>query len=111
AQEVVDEYYHTQKISLIDDIITRWDFLGAYYLDGTQLYENKESDCWIVIWIVINLLPATCYCKMHVCHILFSPSLVYSDHLHANSLPLLTFFLRTSDAQLSLSPYIQSPYS
>ena len=80
AQEIVDEYCRTQKIPLIDDIITGWDFLGAYLdgdiqdsdivvmasIDGAQLYEDKESDCWIVIWIVINLSPATRYRKMHV---------------------------------------------
>ena len=35
-------------------------------LDGAQLYEDKESDCWLYIWIVINLPPDKRYRKTHV---------------------------------------------
>lgn len=26
-------------------------------LDGTQLFEDKDSDCWIYIWMILNLAP------------------------------------------------------
>lgn len=35
-------------------------------LDGAQLYRNKASDCWMYIWIVMNLPPDMRYKKCHV---------------------------------------------
>lgn len=80
AQAVIDEYHRMQKIPLINDIVAGWDFLGVYLnsniqdtdivvmasIDVAQLYKNKESDCWITIWMVINLSPASHYHKMHI---------------------------------------------
>ena len=51
-----------------------WDYLGASLdgdikvslIDGAQLYEDKESDCWITIWLVLNLSPSKWYHKTHV---------------------------------------------
>ena len=42
-------------------------------IDGAQLYENKESDCWICIWVVLNLSPDRCYRKVHVLPAAFIP--------------------------------------
>ena len=64
-----------------------WDYLGAVLngdikpqdivlmvsLDGAQLYDSKESDCWIYIWIIVNLPPDKCYRKLHVCPGRFIP--------------------------------------
>ena len=61
--EILDEYHHSQNIPPIDGIVAGWDYLRAYLdhdikdndimvmtsLDGAQLYEDKESDCWIAI--------------------------------------------------------------
>ncbi|KIK15155.1 hypothetical protein PISMIDRAFT_16720 [Pisolithus microcarpus 441] len=58
-----------------------WDYLGAVLngdikqddiilmvsLDGAQLYESKQSDCWIYIWVILNLAPDKRYKKVHVC--------------------------------------------
>ena len=80
TQEILDEYERENKIPVIDDITSGWDYLGAYLdsdikerdialmvsLDGAQLYEDKESDCWLYIWIVINLPPDKRYHKTHV---------------------------------------------
>ena len=30
-------------------------------IDGAQLYEHKESSCWIYIWILVDLGPDECY--------------------------------------------------
>ena len=48
-----------------------WDYLGGVLagnikehdvvlmasLDGAQLYEDKDSDCWLYLWVVLNLPP------------------------------------------------------
>ncbi|KAG2046978.1 hypothetical protein BDR06DRAFT_867916, partial [Suillus hirtellus] len=33
---------------------------------GAQLYKNKQSDCWILIWIVFDRSPDTRYKKKFV---------------------------------------------
>lgn len=35
-------------------------------LDGAQLYRNKESDCWIYIWILMDRSPENRYKKPHL---------------------------------------------
>src|SRR5438309_689702 len=35
-------------------------------IDGAQLYQSKQSDCWIYIWIVLNLAPNLRYKKHYV---------------------------------------------
>lgn len=56
-------------ISVYDDVAMGWDVLTAVIdkyikpnnivlmlsMDGTQLYQSKASDCWIYIWILLNL--------------------------------------------------------
>ena len=35
-------------------------------LDGAQLYQSKQSDCWIYIWVLLDLSPDLRYKKRHV---------------------------------------------
>jgi hypothetical protein len=35
-------------------------------IDGAQLYQNKQSDCWIYIWVIMDLAPDTRYKKLCV---------------------------------------------
>ncbi|KII83655.1 hypothetical protein PLICRDRAFT_32845 [Plicaturopsis crispa FD-325 SS-3] len=35
-------------------------------IDGAQLYRSKLSDCWIYIWVILNLSPDKRYKKAHV---------------------------------------------
>lgn len=35
-------------------------------IDGAQLYEMKQSDCWIYIWVILDLPPDLRYKKKHV---------------------------------------------
>ena len=56
---------------IYDDIFCGWDYLEAVEkgrieeydtvvmlsIDGAQLYRNKKSDCWIYIWIILDLAP------------------------------------------------------
>ena len=81
TQQILTELRQTGSISLVDDITAGWDYLGAVLdgnikkdnivlmvsLDGTQLYESKQSDCWIYIWIILNLAPDKRYKKVHIC--------------------------------------------
>ncbi|KIM55008.1 hypothetical protein SCLCIDRAFT_135597 [Scleroderma citrinum Foug A] len=46
--------------------ITPDDTLHMISIDGAQLFKSKESDCWIYIWIILELLPDHRYKKKHV---------------------------------------------
>ena len=43
--------------------INRDDVLVQFSLDGAQLYRDKESDCWIFVYIIHNLSPEVRYKK------------------------------------------------
>jgi len=61
-----------------EDFIHGADYLGALpdvgdhdtvlllSIDGAQLYASKQSDCWIYIWVVMDLSPDLRYKKTHV---------------------------------------------
>ncbi|KAG2082732.1 uncharacterized protein F5147DRAFT_748992 [Suillus discolor] len=80
TQQVLEELRTTGKISIIDDIAMGWDYLGAIAdgeikennivlmvsLNGAQLYESKNSDCWMYVWIIVNLSPDKRYRKIHI---------------------------------------------
>lgn len=42
------------------------DIVVSLFIDGAQLYEKKQSDCWIYVWIIINLAPNVRYHKVNV---------------------------------------------
>ena len=81
TQQILAELRQTGSISSVDDIAAGWDYLGAVLdgdikkddivimvsLDSAQLYESKQSDCWIYIWIILNLSPNKQYKKVHIC--------------------------------------------
>lgn len=46
--------------------ITENDTVIMGSLDGCQLYTNKKSDCWVGIWVVLDLAPEIRYKKKHV---------------------------------------------
>ena len=39
------------------------DVLMQLSLNGAQLYHNKDSDCWIFVYVIHNLPPNLCYKK------------------------------------------------
>ena len=43
--------------------IKDYNVLVQLSLDGAQLYRNKDSDCWIFVYIIHNLPPDLCYKK------------------------------------------------
>jgi hypothetical protein len=46
--------------------ITKDDVVLMISMDGAQLYESKQSDCWIYIWVVMNHAPGDRYKKKYV---------------------------------------------
>ena len=42
------------------------DILLMLSIDGAQLYQSKQSDCWIYIWVIFNLAPNKRYKKHFV---------------------------------------------
>ena len=45
-------------LNLVDDgTIDEYDTVLMLSIDGAQLYEHKESNCWIYIWILVDLGP------------------------------------------------------
>ncbi|TFY57813.1 hypothetical protein EVG20_g8395 [Dentipellis fragilis] len=67
-------------IDIYDDLYCGTDLLDAmrkgqiassdsvlfFSIDGAQLYQSKASDCWIYIWILLDLAPDVRYKKPHV---------------------------------------------
>jgi hypothetical protein len=80
TNEVLAELQKSCTIPVIDDIVMGHDYLSTYLqgdikprdivlsisLDGAQLYEKKQSDCWIYIWVILNLSPDKRYRKVNV---------------------------------------------
>ncbi|KDQ10948.1 hypothetical protein BOTBODRAFT_115068 [Botryobasidium botryosum FD-172 SS1] len=62
-----DWFHGTEHIKawLAGDI-TRNDIVVFLSIDGAQLYRNKQSDCWMWIWVVLSLSPDRRYIKKRV---------------------------------------------
>lgn len=45
-------------LTLVDEgKVNKHDTVLMLSIDGAQLYQNKKSDCWIYIWILVDLAP------------------------------------------------------
>ena len=80
TQQILEELRQTGSIPIVDNITMGWDYLGAVLdgdirehdfvlmvsLDSAQLYDSKESNCWMYVWVILNLPPDQCYHKLHV---------------------------------------------
>ncbi|KAF9243886.1 hypothetical protein BU15DRAFT_35975, partial [Melanogaster broomeanus] len=80
TEEILRHLREIGEIHIIDDVAMGWDFLGAVLdgnikpddivvmvsIDGAQLYQSKESDCWIYVWVLLNISPDKCYKKINV---------------------------------------------
>ncbi|PPQ82247.1 hypothetical protein CVT26_008926 [Gymnopilus dilepis] len=77
TKEIIEEIKKTGEILVYDDICHGMDYLLAYLrgdintddmvllfaIDGAQLYVDKQSDCWIYIWVILDLPPELRYKK------------------------------------------------
>jgi hypothetical protein len=76
TQEILEELRVTSKLpEVYDDILCGADYLelvedgvvGEYdtvlmlSIDGAQLCESKQLDCWIYIWILVDMAPGQRY--------------------------------------------------
>ena len=53
--------------------LTSDDTTVLFSLDGAQLYQNKKSDTWIAIWVVLDSDPKTRYQSKHILPALVIP--------------------------------------
>ncbi|TFY76397.1 hypothetical protein EWM64_g7614 [Hericium alpestre] len=87
-QEIIAELEANHRIDVYDDLCHGTDLLNAvkqgnitdndtillFSIDGAQLYQNKASDCWMYIWILLDLAPDVHYKKAHILPGGFIPS-------------------------------------
>ena len=65
--EYSDVLHGTDLIEAFRDIhIGEDDLVLMFSMDGAQLYAQKQSACWIYIWVLFNLAPDRWYKKKHV---------------------------------------------
>jgi hypothetical protein len=97
TNEVLAELQKSHTIPVIDNIVMGHDYLSAYLqgnikprdivlsisLDGAQLYEKKQSDCWIYIWVILNLSLDKRYHKVNVLPGGFIPGPNKPKNLHS----------------------------
>ncbi|KIK80544.1 hypothetical protein PAXRUDRAFT_158406 [Paxillus rubicundulus Ve08.2h10] len=71
TQQILEELHQTGSIPIVDNVAMGWDYLGAVLdgdikehdvvlilsLNGTQLYDSKESNCWMYIWVILKPPP------------------------------------------------------
>ncbi|KAG6896261.1 hypothetical protein C0992_009418 [Termitomyces sp. T32_za158] len=79
-RELLDQLELGNDIDVFDDIACGYDILQAaankdiaehdillmLSFDGCQIYRNKASDCWVYIWMFVNLAPGSRYKKKFV---------------------------------------------
>ena len=79
-ETILAELRISGKLAVFEDVLDGSDCWDAYQhgrilpgdvvvmfsMDGAQLYKNKASDCWIYIWILLNLAPDKRYKKRYV---------------------------------------------
>jgi len=60
-----DDFLHgTEYLRAVESgRIKSGDMVVMFSMDGAQLYRNKQSDCWIGIWIIFNYSPDSRYKK------------------------------------------------
>jgi hypothetical protein len=63
-----DDIYHGEDYleAVIRGDIGPDDTVLLFSIDGAQLYEKKMSDCWISIWVILDLAPDLRYTKKRV---------------------------------------------
>jgi len=70
---VYDDIFSGEHVLDFCETLMEDDSTVIYSIDGTQLYQNKKSDTWITIWILMDYDPITRYKKIHFCPALIIP--------------------------------------
>lgn len=62
-----DTFYSNDYLNLAKSKFIKPDDMTLMFsIDGAQLYESKQSDCWIYIWVLFDLSPDQRYQKRYV---------------------------------------------
>jgi hypothetical protein len=62
-----DVFYGNEYLDAVQSgKIKDGDIVLLMSIDGAQLYQSKESDCWIYIWVILDLSPDKRYKKNYV---------------------------------------------
>jgi hypothetical protein len=69
--------------------ISDYDTMIMLSVDGAQLYESKDSDCWMGIATILNLPPHLRYTRAEVCPVLLIPGPKKPDNMSSFYYPLL----------------------
>ena len=66
--DIYDDVYHGSEYiaAVMRGDITPNDKVLMFSIDGAQLYASKASDCWIYIWVILDLPPDIRYQKRYV---------------------------------------------
>jgi len=60
---VYDDIFSGEHVMDLCETLTDNDMMVVFSIDGSQLYQNKKSDTWIAIWIIMDYDPKTRYKK------------------------------------------------
>ncbi|KAJ3501967.1 hypothetical protein NLJ89_g9101 [Agrocybe chaxingu] len=65
---VYEDIYHGQEYleAVARGDISPNDVVLMFSMDGAQLYDDKDSDCWIYMWVIFNLSPDLRYKKKYI---------------------------------------------
>jgi hypothetical protein len=57
--ETYDDFYTSSILidAAMQGDLTPKDTVLMLLIDGAQLYESKQSSCWIYIWVLFDLVP------------------------------------------------------
>ena len=80
TRRILEKLRVNNTLDIYDDFTCGSDYLRAvqtgqiqpgdtvvmFSIDGAQLYKNKKSNCWMYIWVILNLAPNKCYKIKHV---------------------------------------------
>ena len=68
------------------------DVICTFSIDSTQLYHDKELECWFFIWVIFNLSPDLHYKKKFVLPAGFVPGPTKPKNMELFLLPSLHHF-------------------
>ena len=83
---IYDDIFSGDHVIDLCETLTEDDMTVVFSIDGAQLYQDKKSNTWISIWIVMDYDPTTQYKKKH-----FIPALIVPVPHKPKHLDLYTF--------------------
>ncbi|TFK58978.1 hypothetical protein BDN72DRAFT_781368 [Pluteus cervinus] len=87
--EVLKDIYQSEAYlsAFKENKIGEHDPVLMFTLDGAQLYQNKEADCWFFFWVILSLPPELRYKKQFMIPAGFAPGPNKPDNVASFALP------------------------